>query len=109
MNNPYKDMDYAVYLTTVHWEKLRERKLIQADHTCEKCPRHHGLEVHHLTYVRLGEELLDDLQVLCAICHREAHDIEPTANDWRRARFVYGSETLEAHAQMLKQRWATSK
>lgn len=95
MDNPYKGMDYQDYLTTEHWSQTRQRKLIQASNTCEQCNRHDGLEVHHLTYERLGEERLEDLQVLCPICHRKAHGIEPNARDWHRARWVYGHETLK--------------
>jgi len=32
-----------------------------------------NLEVHHLTYDRLGDERMDDLEVLCPDCHRKAH------------------------------------
>jgi hypothetical protein len=104
MTNPYRELPYEVYLTTEHWRKTRERKLAQVDNCCENCPRVDSLEVHHLTYVRLGEELTEDLRVLCPICHREAHGIEPTIEDWRRARFMYGHETIKASRQMRVQR-----
>jgi hypothetical protein len=29
--------------------------------------------VHHLTYERLYAELLEDLEAVCAPCHRQAH------------------------------------
>lgn len=104
MRNNYKTMDYQHYLTTVHWEKTRARKVAQVNYKCEKCSRTSGLEVHHLTYARLGEERLEDLQVLCPVCHRKAHEIEPTARDWQRGRLAFGHETLEAHKQMMAQR-----
>lgn len=104
MSNPYAGLDYEVYLTTLHWRNVRQRKLGEVGYRCEKCDRDKGLEVHHLTYERLGQESLEDLQVLCPICHREAHGMEPTAADWARARFVRGNETLKAHAQLLRQR-----
>jgi hypothetical protein len=31
------------------------------------------VEVHHLTYERLGAELPGDLEAVCAPCHRAAH------------------------------------
>ncbi len=104
MSNPYTNMPYDLYLTTTHWERTRRRKIGAAMEQCEQCGRRDGLEVHHLTYERIGEELPEDLQVLCPICHREAHGIEPTVRDWTRARFMYGSETIKAHQQMLRQR-----
>lgn len=35
------------------------------------------LQVHHLTYIRLGNEDLSDLQVLCLGCHRRRHPNKP--------------------------------
>lgn len=109
MTNPYKDMEYQHYLTTQHWENVRSRKLGQAGYRCEKCNRGEPLEVHHLTYDRLGEELMDDLQVLCRICHSREHGRVPTVADWNRVRFVYGWETVEAYKTMLAERIAKHK
>lgn len=94
MANPYRGWNYEDYLTTAHWQETRKRKLMAVGHKCQRCNRYHALEVHHLTYERLGEERMEDLEVLCPICHRKAHGIEPNAEDWRRARWVYGHETL---------------
>ncbi len=44
-------------------------------YTCARCGRIKSaanLQVHHLTYERLGNELPSDLQVLCHACHWEA-------------------------------------
>ena len=41
---------------------------------CSKCAvKGERLTVHHLTYERLGCELLSDLTPLCRGCHNEAH------------------------------------
>ncbi len=40
---------------------------------CQACGGAERLEVHHLTYERLGYERLTDLMVLCHACHAEAH------------------------------------
>jgi 5-methylcytosine-specific restriction endonuclease McrA len=64
------------YMASKRWKQLRQDKLQQADHKCELCgttPDKHKLDVHHLTYQRLGGELLSDLQVLCYQCHGKAH------------------------------------
>lgn len=106
MTNPYKGMLYQDYLITVHWQKTREQKLKDAGYKCEQCPRDENLEVHHLTYERLGEERMGDLQALCPICHRKTHGIEPTSQDWSRARTAFGHETMEAHRQLMAQRRA---
>ena len=31
------------------------------------------LHIHHLHYLNFGKETLDDVQVLCDICHSETH------------------------------------
>ena len=41
-------------------------------------PHAYRLEVHHLSYARLGRELPDDLIVLCPACHAIAHGLVPT-------------------------------
>ncbi len=35
-----------------------------------RCPTKTGLQVHHLSYAREGDELESDLQVLCDFHHR---------------------------------------
>lgn len=112
MMNPYREMEYQDYLTTVHWEKTREQKLREVDNCCESCLqqgliRRGNLEVHHVTYERLGEERMDDLRALCAVCHRRAHGIEPRAKDFNRLTFVYGHETVANHNAILRQRMNT--
>ena|SRR5215831_19246003 len=43
-----------------------------------RCLNTQHLEVHHLTYARVGHERLDDLQCLCRFHHRQVvHDFEP--------------------------------
>jgi pyruvate kinase len=43
---------------------------------CAKCGEH-GTDVHHLTYERVGgNELMEDLQVLCRECHTAIHAME---------------------------------
>jgi hypothetical protein len=37
-------------------------------------------EVHHLTYVRVFNELATDLLPVCSTCHRNIHHLKP-AND----------------------------
>lgn len=35
------------------------------------CGTSKGIQVHHLTYERLGNELMDDLRILCYTHHKE--------------------------------------
>ena len=68
-------LPYAVYLRTAHWRQVRVAALQQAKYRCAKCRVGGRLDVHHRTYIHLGEEqrYLKDLQVLCRTCHEAAH------------------------------------
>lgn len=67
---------YRDYLASPEWRGRRAEKLRHANYRCERCGAlGQGLEVHHLTYDRLGHELETDLQVLCPACHKVA-DVE---------------------------------
>lgn len=63
---------YAAYLRSPHWQALRRQALDLARRRCP-CGACTGLQVHHLTYARLGAERLGDLAVLCRGCHRRVH------------------------------------
>ncbi len=86
-------MKYDEYLKTEHWQYTRRKVLADRGHQCEKCRKRGGeLNVHHLTYERLGEEMPEDLQVLCRECHRWVHfpmrrieaDLDKWLQDFKR-------------------------
>lgn len=87
-------MNYTDYLQSEHWQDTRERKLSEVS-CCEKCGKSKGLEVHHLTYERVGNEQMSDLRVLCATCHRRSHGRVPEPKDFKRTGggTLYGWET----------------
>lgn len=64
---------YQGYLTTLAWRRRRARVLDEWDGKCGWCGRGRDMQVHHVTYDRLGHERAEDLIPLCAECHREAH------------------------------------
>lgn len=68
-------LSYEDFLKTPYWEYIRQIKLRQTEHKCEKCGSMKRLQVHHETYKHHGEEhlYLDDLSVLCYDCHMEIH------------------------------------
>jgi hypothetical protein len=69
-----REMPYREYLRTPEWRRTRAAALLRAGHSCSLDVTHtKGLEVHHRTYERLGEELETDLLVLCRDCHRSHH------------------------------------
>ncbi len=68
-------MPYREYLQTPHWKRRREEKLLSVGRRCQVCNRGSvSLDVHHRTYERLGEELDEDLTVLCRDCHSTFHE-----------------------------------
>lgn len=73
--------DYAAYMTSDQWVSVREAALLRAQGECQRCHAWNcTLEVHHLTYDRLGHEASEDLQVLCHKCH-EIADVERWGRD----------------------------
>ena len=71
--------EYRDYLWGRHWRRLR-MKLRRKTVSCELCALRfsrmvNGWHVHHWTYRNVPKEREDDLSVLCAPCHRDAHEI----------------------------------
>lgn len=66
-------VDYQKYLQSAEWKELRRQVILRAKGTCERCKEWPVVNVHHLTYERLGKELLEDLLGVCTKCHREFH------------------------------------
>jgi hypothetical protein len=70
-----KHMNYQEYLKTPHWLSTREKARIRAHNRCQICNSdERQLQVHHRTYERRGEELPEDLIVLCDECHKIFHE-----------------------------------
>jgi len=67
-------MPYEEYLMTPEWLATRKRILKRDHYQCQGCKALEVLlHVHHYTYVRLGQELDEDLVTLCEVCHDELH------------------------------------
>ena len=73
---------YEGYMQSKKWAIKRRLKLLSTNYTCEICG-YSGfdeklvdktLDVHHITYERLGDENMDDLKVLCRNCHEKLHN-----------------------------------
>ncbi len=76
-----RERKYLAYLESDRWALQRTAALARASYRCSTCGSPVDLEVHHLTYERLGEELPQDLTVLCGKCHTRLHRQE---NERRR-------------------------
>jgi len=65
---------YTLYLHSSAWNNKRSYVFRKKGRHCARCRRSkHSLQVHHLTYERVGNERLSDLQPLCYKCHQDAH------------------------------------
>jgi hypothetical protein len=56
---------YIDYLNSETWRKRRYAALEAVEFRCQLCGETDSLEVHHLTYERLGNEDPSDLFVIC--------------------------------------------
>ena len=69
-------IDYFSYLQSKKWkQKIAEAKA-RFKYQCVSCNRTANetiLEGHHLTYERFGNELPEDIVILCRSCHRKVH------------------------------------
>ena len=68
-----REMPYKDYLHTQHWIRTRRKALKQNGYQCYNCGARSHLQVHHLTYIRRGNERQEDLRVLCWKCHEKVH------------------------------------
>lgn len=67
---------YMAYLDSNAWKHKREERKLLDNYRCNQCPRVNNLTVHHLSYARLGDELMEDLITLCDHCHHTHHGLE---------------------------------
>lgn len=71
---PMHEQTYQQYLQSPQWDEQRRAALQRAGHRCQSCDDDDTtLEVHHLTYERLGKEEPSDLETLCWRCHAAEH------------------------------------
>lgn len=64
---------YNAYLETPQWARRRQLVMARANGRCEGCGTRAATQVHHLTYVRVTQEMLFDLVAICGYCHESVH------------------------------------
>jgi 5-methylcytosine-specific restriction endonuclease McrA len=64
---------YDEHLSSEKWQDLRRRVFARCKGLCEGCGIRAAVQVHHLTYARLGNEMLFDLAAVCLPCHETIH------------------------------------
>ena len=79
-----KQERYHKYLKSGEWKYTKGKKLKQSNFKCDGCGESSGaMEVHHLTYERIGMELLTDLASYCINCHKIAHN-KVDSSEWNK-------------------------
>lgn len=74
------EVSYGEYMASEEW--AAKRAMFFADTSLPKVCMGCGspdVDLHHLTYDRLGWELLTDLAPFCRDCHRKLHRMDPDA------------------------------
>lgn len=81
---------YQAFLASATWKKRRAR--FYKDHPDRFCALCDGqnlpLEIHHLSYNRLGHERDEDLAFLCRSCHDSFHFAQRHLHGWRPQRIM---------------------
>lgn len=66
---------YQKRISSTQWKGLKREIIEQRGNRCERCEKESAsLALHHLHYDSLGSEQPDDVELLCAECHTEAHE-----------------------------------
>lgn len=63
---------YNQYLRSKDWKRKRN-DIIRLIKKCEVCGSKKSLEVHHLHYKNIFNELYSDLKLMCKRCHHYEH------------------------------------
>lgn len=64
---------YDRYLASPEWHRKRQLVLKRDGYRCRGCDQQTATQVHHLTYERVGREMLFDLVSICDRCHKLCH------------------------------------
>lgn len=92
-------INYYQYIQSEEWRLKKEKfkaSRLWRDGRCYVCCNK-GIEVHihHITYENLGNEKLNDLRILCAVCHAAVHETKSLRNKRMKQKWA-------AHASRMK-------
>ena len=111
-------LQYKEYLASQVWRDKRNAKLVEVGHRCEfeteggrpdkpiytRCEATDFLHAHHLTYDRFGgQEVSEDLQILCAFHHGVVELMKRNCLRCREPVFNY-AEDAEQHWELYWER-----
>jgi 5-methylcytosine-specific restriction endonuclease McrA len=73
-DDPAEGITYEEYLRTPYWKATSEHARRMFGEICFRCGKAGARHVHHKHYRSLGQEdLLRDIEILCAGCHMKHH------------------------------------
>lgn len=100
---------YGAYIASDRWAARRERYFASHPRKCAVCGSKASLELHHLSYERLGRERDDDLAPLCHRCHAAVHlvadSLLPRCGELSRMRLGL-EKTAESKITATLKKWA---
>lgn len=67
---------YETYLKSKKWTDFKAKVIGMRGFNCELCKSQKNIQLHHLTYERLGKEDINDVMILCKKCHEKAHKLQ---------------------------------
>jgi len=65
---------YMAYLGSPEWKTKRQMVLKRDSYLCQSCKQKEAVDVHHLSYDNLYNEILEELISVCVECHNKIHD-----------------------------------
>ena len=107
-NGQLNELAYRQYLKSARWRQKREARKSQDGYRCVRCGSDERLEVHHISYQRLGWEPLSDLRTLCHECHGEISELERVL-DRNRANAEFRSKRSRAERRRKEVRHTYEK
>jgi hypothetical protein len=57
------------------WYRLKDKARIRGKGKCEYCGLRKIRDLHHRTYIREGQERMEDVMAVCATCHGAIHGL----------------------------------
>lgn len=82
----YRKFLYRIYLLSNAWKQKRDAIFSRCGEVCERCRKRKAIQIHHITYANIGDELPEDLLAVCDLCHLDLHKKQSeTPNDDKRA------------------------
>ena len=79
---------YRQYLRSPHWRRLRNEAFAKYGYKCSKCPSVFKLQPHHHTYRSPWESCtVEDLVILCRVCHRKEHGLPEITKPRKKKKF----------------------